>query len=211
MDADGQIEEFWKHTVWLHGSSKGAYRSDPVFFSNSDAPRILRVHIDEVSRQGDNSICILLDGAPAAGFALPGGAAHSALEAAIPAGTHEVQVRNMGDDWLRIENYAFGGPDLNVLRAIGLAAKAAAYLWIYDGESRYGQTSSGQITNAEFSLFDLDPGDYRIEYHRTRAPGGILHTEECSTSDGILIGHIPDFTKDVAVKVMRPRRVAKAR
>ncbi|NIA13851.1 MAG: hypothetical protein GWP08_07195 [Nitrospiraceae bacterium] len=197
-----QIQEFWKHTVWLHGSNKNSYRSDPVFQTSSEIPLNLRLYINEVSGWGNNSVRILVDGTPAAWLAPPNGASHLELEAAIPAGAHTVQVENTGDDWLRIENYAIGGAGLNVLRPIGLAGSDAAYLWVYDVGSQYGSTNNGFITGATFSVFDLAPGDYRIEYYRTRMPGGIFDTENVSSIDGTLTGHLPNFTGDIAVKVM---------
>jgi hypothetical protein len=201
VDQYGQINEFWKQTSYLHGSNKAQWRSDPILQTNFDSSAVLRLYIGRVSGWGSNSLNVLLDGVVVASLAPPNGASNLQLEVTFPAGAHNVQVRNTGQDWFIIDNYGFSVLESSILRYIGLSGQNAAYLWIYDIGSQYGYTNNGTITDATFRLSGLDEGSYRIQYYGTEGIGGIVGSEQASVADGVLTGVVSSFSKDIAVKV----------
>ncbi len=201
VDTSGRIQEFWKQTVYLHGSSKAQWRSDPILNTSFTEPFTLRLYITEVSGWGGNGVRILADGSPVASLSPANGATNLQLDATIPAGTHTVQVQNTGDDWLKIENYGFAGSGSNFLQGIGLSSDDSAYLWIYDVGSQYGYSNHGTVADATFKLYGMKSGAYTIEYYRTWDTGGKAGKESVVPVEGVITGTLPHFIRDIAVKV----------
>ncbi|MFA5124847.1 MAG: DUF5060 domain-containing protein [Patescibacteria group bacterium] len=206
VDQYGQIEGLSKMTGHLHGSWHENLRSDPILLTNFDAPAVLQVNIPQVAANANNGMSITLDGVIVKTVAPPSGATNLQYEVNIPAGSHTVQVKNTGFDWIRITNYAFSSPtsavfNSHILRSIGLVGNNTAYLWVYDIGSQYGLTNNGVINSATFSLPGFSNGIYNIQYYNTWGTGGIISETQAQVTNGILTGTIPSFSKDIAIKV----------
>jgi hypothetical protein len=198
VDQQGQIGDFNKMTRYLQGHNHEDLRSDPIFSTNFDSASTLRLYVLWVSSPNE-SLDILVDGVVVASLTNVT-TENIQVEAQIPAGAHNVQVKNTGPDYFVIGNYAFG--IRNILRDVGLAGHNSVYLWIYDAGSQYGYTNNGTIDDATFNLSGLDAGPYVIQYYSTQGEGGMISSEQASVAgDGVLTGTVPSFSKDIAVKV----------
>ena len=94
-----------------------------------------------------------------------------------------------------------GAGDQGYLRFLGLAGDDHAYIWVYDVGSQKGETPYGIFYDVNFILNGLDDGYYTIDAYATRGSGGIIDSNEAYCANNELIIELPDFEKDIAVKV----------
>lgn len=87
------------------------------------------------------------------------------------------------------------------LQFIGLSGTDHAYIWVYDVGSRKGQTDHGVFTDVNLVLKGLDNGSYVIDFYETRGTGGVVGSNNARSENGSLVIALPQFTKDIAVKV----------
>ncbi len=198
---DGSVPGTDKLSTWLHGSSKSAYRSDPTFTLDVVAGDVLRIHVQEVSAWGNNSLRVLVDTRQVFSSTYADGSANFTIEVVLPAGRHAVKIENTGQDWFDIASYEFVNPSQGCLEFIGLAGLDHAYLWAHDVGSSYGRTAHGTFSAVCIGLRGLKDGSYVVEFHATRGPGGILQTQNVAAKAGNLPLGFPDFAQDIAVKV----------
>ncbi len=204
VQPDGTVPGTENLSTWLHGSSKSSYRSDPTFNINLIDSDVLRIHVQEVSGWGKNSLRVLVDSQEVFSSSYANGSASFVIEIALPAGQHTVQIENTGQDWFNVSSYEFINTAEGCLEFIGLSGADHAYIWIHDVGSRYGRTAYGTFSDVSVVLRGIDDGPYAVEFHETRGPGGIIQINNVSTEAGKLLLALPDFTKDIAVKV-KPR------
>ena len=95
----------------------------------------------------------------------------------------------------------FNHPLPGVLEFIGLSGSDHAYLWIHDVDSRYGRFANDTFSDVNIALLDLKDGLYLAEFYETRGPGGVIRTTTSSSRAGRLPLTLPDFTRDIALKV----------
>jgi hypothetical protein len=162
---------------------------------------VLRVHVQEVSSWGKNSLRVLVDSQEIFSSSYANGSASFVIEVPLRAGQHAVQVANTGQDWFNIAGYEFINTAEGCLEFVGLSGADHAYIWVHDVGSRYGRTAYGTFSNVNVFLRGLDNGLYAVEFHQTRGPGGIIQINNVSTEAGKLFLTLPDFTRDIAVKV----------
>ncbi len=53
-------------------------------------------------------------------------------------------------------------------------------------------------------LKGLDDGNYVIDFYETRGTGGVAGSNNARSENGSLVIALPQFTKDIAVKVKPP-------
>ncbi|UCG58087.1 MAG: DUF5060 domain-containing protein [Phycisphaerales bacterium] len=201
VQSDGTVPGTEGLSSWLHGSSKDSYRSDPVFHIDLVDGDVLRIHVQEVSGWGNNSLRVIVDRYEAFSSSYANGSSGFVIEIPLPAGRHTVRIQNTGQDWFNIAGYEFINTNEGCLEFIGLSGADLAYIWVHDVDSRYGRTASGAFSDISVGLRGLDDGDYVVEFHETRGPGGIIQTSNVSTEAGNLLLALPDFARDIAVKV----------
>ncbi len=201
VQPDGTVAGAEYLSRWLHGSSKNDLRSDPTFNINLSEGDVLRIHVQEVSAWGKNSLRVLVDSREVFASSYANGSASFVIEIPIPAGQQAVQIENTGQDWFNIAGYEFVNTAEGCLEVIGLSGTDHAYLWIHDVGSRFGSTEHGTFSGVSVILLGLDDGLYIVECHETRGPGGIIQTNNIPSVAGKLLFALPDFNKDIAVKV----------
>ncbi len=202
--ADGTVPGIGNLSQWLHGSTKSDYRSDPTFNLEMSQAGSLKIHVQSTADWCQNSLRILVDSQEVFESSYPAGSGNFVIEVPIPAGQHAVQIENTGRDWFQITNYEFkenNGDSKGYLRFLGLAGLDHAYIWIYDIGSQKDQTPYGTFCNINFTLNGLSDGLYTIEAYETRGDGGIIDTYEALCQNNELTIDLPDFNRDIAVKV----------
>ena len=189
---------------WLHGSSKSDFCSDPNFtveFANSG---ILKIHVDEVSGWGQNSLCVLLNGQQVFSDSYQNGLSNFVIEIPLPNGQQVVKIENTGQDWFCISSYEFqetADTNIGYLQFIGLSGNNYAYVWVHDVGSQRGRTDHGLFKDVNCILDGLDDGDYVVDFYKTRGEGGIFKSNRAQSENSGLMIAIPEFTRDIALKV----------
>ena len=117
------------------------------------------------------------------------------------AGSQAVQIENTGQDWFNISSYDFAPENEALLDSIGLSNNERAYIWIYDTGSQFGQTANGTFSSESVIVKGLDDGSYNIQIYATRQSGGVIEYGQADSISGELTYTLPDFNKDIAVKV----------
>ena len=87
------------------------------------------------------------------------------------------------------------------LEFVGLSGDDHAYIWVYDVGSRTGQADHGVFSDVNLVLKDMDNGNYGIDFYATRDRGGIIASNNARSVSGSLVIALPQFTKDIALKV----------
>jgi hypothetical protein len=201
VEDNGTVPGIENLSSWLHGSSKDSYRSDPTFNIDLADGDVLKIHVQEVSGWGNNSLRVLVDSQQIFSSSYNNGSAGFVIEVPLLAGRHAVQIENTGQDWFNISGYEFTNTSRGCLEFIGLSGTDHAYIWVHDVDSRYGRIANGTFSNISVALLGLDDGLYVVEFYMTRGPGGIVRTDVISSEAGRLPLTIPDFTGDIAIKI----------
>ena len=186
---------------WLQGNWQTALKSDPTFNLNMPTAGSLKIHVAQVSNYGNNSLAVLVNGTIVFSSGYDNGSTNFIVSVPLSAGQQSVQVINTGDDWFNISSYEFASDGLSLLDSIGLSNNERAYIWIYDMNSQYGKIANGVFHNESIIVKGLDDGSYFVEVYATRNAGGIVATNRADSASGQLTYTLPDFSKDIAVKV----------
>ncbi|MCJ7728762.1 MAG: DUF5060 domain-containing protein [Sedimentisphaerales bacterium] len=189
---------------WLQGSWHSDLRSDPNFHLNMSTAGSLKIHVQEASPWADfQSLRVLVNGGQVFSQSYPGGSTNFIITVPLSAGQQSVQIQNTGLDWFNISSYEFAPNNVSPLDSIGLSSNKRAYIWIYDVNSQYGLTNNGTFHNEPVIAKGLDDGSYIVEVYATRGAGGIVASGTADSVAGQLTYTLPDFSKDIAVKVTR--------
>ena len=204
IQGNGKVEGLENLSQWLHGSSKSEFRSDPNFvieFANSG---VLKIHVDEVSSWGRNSLRILLNGVQVFSESYQNGLTGFVIELPLPSGQQVVKIENTGQDWFCISSYEFQETtDTNIgyLQFIGLSGDNHAYIWVHDIGSQRERTDHGIFSDVNCVLYGLADGDYVVDFYETRGEGGVFKSNYAQSENGGLGVVIPEFTMDIAFKI----------
>jgi hypothetical protein len=206
VEPDGSVAGMGNLSQWLHGTSKDdlGLRSDPTFNIDMNDSGVLRIHVEEVSGWGNNSLRVLMDGGQVFSSSYPNESTDFIIEVPITAGQHIVQIENTGQDWFCISDYEFkenDQSDQGHLRFLGLCGDDHTYIWIYDVAIQSGETPHGTFADVNFVLNGLADGYYIIEAYETRGSGGVIYQSEVYSANAELVIDLPDFAMDIAVKV----------
>jgi hypothetical protein len=198
---DGAFPGIEHLSTWLHGSWKPEYRSDPIFHLSLPTDGYLIIHVERVSDYGPNGLRVLVNSVQAFRSGYPNGSSNFEIMVPLAAGSHSVQIENTGKDWFEISAYEFAPESVASLDSIGLVGNDRAYLWIYDTGSQLGQLAHGIFHSEIITVSGLANGSYDVQVYATRGAGGILQSDIVDSVDGRITYTLPDFSKDVAVKI----------
>jgi hypothetical protein len=186
---------------WLQGNWHSAYKSDPNFHLTMPTAGALKIHVQEVAASGTNRIRVRVNGTQVYYNTFTNGSTNFIVTVSLSAGQQAVQIQNAGDDWFNISSYEFAPNNVSLLDSIGLSSSQQAYIWIYDVNSQYGLINHGTFHNEPVIVRGLDDGRYIIDVYETWGDGGIIASDPVESISGELTYTLPDFSKDIAVKV----------
>ena len=132
----------------------------------------------------------------------PDGSSNFIITVPLSAGQQTVQIKNTGQDWFEISSYEFAPNNVSPLGSMGLVGKQRGYFWIYDTNSQYGLINNGTFHNQPVIAQGLDDGLYNVYVYATWGAGGIINSGTANSVNGQLTYTLPDFSKDIAVKVI---------
>jgi len=188
---------------WFHGSTKSAYKSDPNFHLNMPTAGALKIHVQSTANWCDNSLRVLRNGSEIFSGTYPKDSSNFIISVPLSAGQQSVKIENTGLDWFVITSYEFAPNNVSLLGSMGLVGKQRGYFWIYDTESQYGLINNGTFHNEPVIAKGLSDGLYDVDVYATRGAGGIINSGTANSVAGQLTYTLPDFSKDIAVKVTR--------
>lgn len=187
---------------WLHGNWESAIKSDPNFHLTMPTAGSLKIHVQEVAGSGTNKIQVLVNGSQVFLQTFTNGSTNFMVSVSLSAGAQAVQVKNAGDDWFNITGYEFSPNNVSPLGSMGLVGKQRGYFWIYDTNSQYGMINNGTFHNEPVIAKGLSDGLYDVDVYDTRNSGGVINSGTANSAAGQLTYTLPDFSKDIAVKVI---------
>lgn len=122
----------------------------------------------------------------------------------IPKGAHTIRIENSGIDWIELkgislENYQ---PKIEIF---GLKGEKETICWVHNKESNWsniGKKTIEPIANVQFTIHDLDDGQYQIQFWNTTS-GTIVNKEIKQTINGSLKLSINQLTNDIAFKIKK--------
>lgn len=199
---NGRFSGLEKLSQWLHGSSESSYRSDPAFHLTMPEAGRFVIHVAQVASWGSNSIEILIDNLSASKSTYANGSVNFDISVPLSAGLRKVQVKNTGQDWFLIGSYEFVPNTIRPIDSIGMIGADRAWLWIFDTASQLGSTPNPPFANETITVRGLLDGAYFVDSYATRPPGGRIATAEASSVGGVLTAGLPEFSRDIAVKVV---------
>jgi hypothetical protein len=200
---DDYFADMDKLSQYLQGTWHDEQRSDPTFHLTMPEAGQLIIHVKEVSPYAQGNIRVLVNSSQVFSSTFASGATNFTISAPIPAGEIAVQVENLGSDWFHILSYEFQPGSTSLLDSVGLIKDDRALIWIYDTNSQYGSTPSGTFSGEQLLVQGLSDGTYHVDFYDTWSTAGIIQTQNAESTDGLLSCTIPDFDKDIAVKVRK--------
>lgn len=189
---------------WLHGSTKSDYSSDPNFHLNMPSAGYLKIHVQATADWTSNSLRVLVNGGQVFSGTYPADSNNFVITVPLSAGQQSVQIENTGPDWFNISSYEFTPGNVSPLDSIGLSNNERAYIWIYDVNSQIGRTPTGTFHNEPVIVKGLDNGIYNVRVYATRGAGGVVDSGQADSVSGVLTYTLPDFDRDIAVKIKLP-------
>lgn len=113
-----------------------------------------------------------------------------------------------GEDWapLGLDDATIGTSGQSV--AVGLSAPSQAYVWVRDVLNEYGTSfrpgnlAGRLVTGESIDIPGLDDGRYRVDVYDTWGSGALTDTVYATASAGVLTVALPNFTRDVALKIV---------
>lgn len=201
IDANGRVEGSTELLRWLHGQGHEPQRSDPVFDATFARAGRFVVGVDEVS-PFSAAVQVLIDGVVVHTVAYAGGETAREIAVAVPAGAHRIQLRNSGNDWLKIGRYGFEGLAYPAVHALGQLGPGRGYVWLHDRGSQYHGVPSGTVTGLALTLQGATDGSWDLSFRDTR-DGSVVATGQAAANGGALRIDVPAFERDLALKLVR--------
>jgi hypothetical protein len=184
------IWEDWRHL-----------RSDPNFHLTMPTDGYFKIHVAG-DANSTNSLQVLVNGVVVFSHSYGPLVPSFIITVPLSAGPQTVQVKNTGNDWFNITGYEFAPNNVSLLGSMGLVNKQRGYFWIYDTNSQIGLINNGTFHNEPVIAKGLSDGLYNVYVYATRDSGGIINSGTANSVNGQLTYTLPDFSKDIAVKVI---------
>ena len=227
--SNGDVEAFELPNKYLHGTEKKKIKTDHIYNVNYPASGEFIIHVGTVSQGGH--IRIYMDGKEIMDKEYPAGSGEGPwkrsmylgkhdvyqcvydedLVIKVAKGKHTIRFRNTGRDWMGIDRIilkGYVGEDKVVARCLGLKVGEDRLIWIQDKKSNWKNGYDKFIPQAmkrlNFKIFDIDDGEYRIEWWDTYK-GTVIHTVPASSIGGVMEVDIPEFTRDIACKIKKEK------
>ena len=162
----------------------------------------LKIHVESTANWCSNSLCVLVNGNQIFSGTYPADSNNFIISVPLSAGQQSVQIKNTGQDWFEITSYEFAPNNVSPLGSMGLVGKQRGYFWIYDTNSQYGLINNGTFHNEPVIAKGLNDGLYNVYVYATWGAGGIINSGTANSVNGQLTYTLPDFSKDIAVKVI---------
>jgi hypothetical protein len=205
---DGSLTDIDKFPATLFGSRRPEWSNPPRL--TVDYPQAGRFAVRVASASG-GMLEVLLDGQSVLRAPLVGNAQHEvkrSLAVDVPAGRHQIELRNAGPHWLRIGHVLLTGyrdrrkfPDIDIY---AVQSDRQAYLWLHHRLHTLGYRDEGftaePIVGAQATVVGLADGRYRIEWWDTYE-GRITRNESRPSRAGHLTLDLPPLRTDLACKI----------
>ncbi len=223
IDKDGNIGDIDQMPGLLHGKAHESLKIPLKFVVEypTDGKFIVRV-----GRVGDNgSLKIMLDGKETLSLELPTGENlgesseynkewkrwetiyNKDAEIGVPAGKHDIQIQNDGNDWVMIENIRLTNYLTNVkpdLRILGMQTDNKAMIWVQNRSHTWFNVRDNApipaVPSTKLVLSGFANGDYKVEFWDT-ANGLVTEQREMNVSDNTLLLNLNEVKTDYAIKI----------
>lgn len=159
----------------LHGLKNHRVLHNPVtFLARYVRAGTFTVNLDEVSKHGGSGLSVNLDGNDILRKDFPYKDPNDPLRpyagrysVPIPAGTHEITVEAVGNDWLNVSAYELDGVETGPpAELLGLRGKRTVLAWLWNRTHIWAPSLTGwqpvRLSAATAELRGLPPGLWRV-------------------------------------------------
>lgn len=167
----------------------------------------LEARVRRVSTQAGARLNVTIDGVNAADLELSIGSTNVALRVPLVAGTHEIILDNLGDDWLELE-YLEIGHLVSPARSLTLrdSATGVALAWLQHRDYTWEKVAAGverQAVNFQYQLDRMPPGRYSVEIWNPLTGEVIGEERVRADANGRLIVELPPLDSQLALRIFR--------
>ncbi len=168
LTADGPSPGVGLLSGFLYGQTyNNQQRTSHRYILNAPVDTVLTVGVGSVSRQAKARLVVVIDGRTAVEVELAAGATGAAVSVPLPAGRHDLELRNDGDDWLQIEHVTIAHY-VPPLRALALMDSDTGLLlaWFQNRAYTWQTADSAPPVGQGFRAVveGMPVGEYRLEY-----------------------------------------------
>jgi hypothetical protein len=223
INNDGSMVNEEYLSAYLFGKNKEDMRNDPVITFQNEQPVQLVIKVDKIS--DDNELVVSINGTQAFSVSLCAKdfsgkkyfedwkiyQADLNIEYVIdvPAGNNDIMLENKGNDWIKIERIKvenFLNARLAPVFVSGVQGPQTAYLWLKSNDYGWDIGPGTPKKDAYIDVIDLKPGRYVTDYYETYSGSVLDEHEDIVEKDEPLRVNLPEFTKDIAVKIKKYKK-----
>jgi len=220
---DGTVDDVSRLPSLLHGNAHSSIRKPITFQVNYPVAGKFILRIGKVGENG--LLKVTLDGKEVASVDLPTGKGlgvsseyaeqwkrwettyNKDVEIEVPAGKHEIQIRNDGNDWIAIDYILLTNYLTNVkpnLRVLGIQTSDRALIWVQNKDYTWFKVRDNAQINSvppvRLTLSGFANGTYKLELWDT-ANGVVIEQKETTVTDSTLSYDLPEVKQDYALKI----------
>lgn len=183
---DGVVPPLTQQSAYIYGLVYNATLSRPQrYIISPPVNTTLTVKVRRGSEQANAQLVIVIDGQRMAQMTITPGNTNLSLSVPIEAGQHEVQLDNLGDDFLQLDSITIDAY-ITPLRTVALAdRKAGIFLgWFQHRDYTWqnvAQQFAIQPVTMQMHVANMPPGNYRVELWDPLS-GNIVGQEEIGLS-----------------------------
>jgi len=184
--------------LYSQTSGSAAFYNPPTFNVNFQNNGTFSVYTD-ISIGSGAIIEVILDG----NVILHENAyVNSTYTISVPEGNHVIQVKSVGDDWIKVAKYIV---DDNVqIKSNGLVCNNAAYGWVHNKNYNWTNVEANgepqAIENSQIVIKNLVDGNYDVSFYNTNTGVQVSTSTYASANDSLIID-IPSLIWDYSFKI----------
>lgn len=208
ITADGAFPPTSQMPSYLYGQQYNVESRQPQRLRISPPVNtLLTIGIRNVSTAADAQLVVKVDDDDAARLDLSAGTEETTISIPLTAGSHIVEMDNLGDDWLQLE-YLEIAEYRAPLRALALAdvEEGVALIWVHHRDYTWDTVRTGMPRSPlefQIELPNMPTGIYRVEYWDTFS-GNVLGEERLTlASEGLLNIPLLPITDQLALRLFR--------
>jgi hypothetical protein len=223
VKADGSMvnEDFL--SAYLFGSGKADLKNDPVIAFKNEQPVRFVIKLCMVS--DDNELTAEINGRGVMAVSVCAkdfdtkkyfeewkiyqADINKEFVLEMPEGDNEILLSNKGRDWMKVEYIKvenFLNARIAPVFVSGVQGPASAYLWVKSSDYGWLKGPGTVIKDAYIDVLDLNPGRYVVTFVETYTGSVIKEREDIVEKEEPLRLDLPEFSKDIAIKIRKYKK-----
>ncbi|MDX9754585.1 MAG: DUF5060 domain-containing protein [bacterium] len=210
IQEDGTITDHDSLNDFIHGRYHIDMVPNPVFVVDAIRPVTFGLELEKVAQAGA-VIALRVDGEEQFRRRFPSARADyepgedGIIQVAVAAGTHRIQVANVGNDWVTVKRFWLH--DFIQRPEVFVRGHAGRILvWVHDRPHRFASLGSysqyAPLVPSEIAIPGITEGEYHLEQFDPYS-GEVTSLPDLAAQDDGLRIPMPSFTKDTAFRLRK--------